>query len=350
MDHADEDPERCHDQGTPVAAARDVEASQATVAASRSDLDFAVVVGVEHYPHFRPLCGAINDARNFRDWLCDKEGGGLDPEHVKLIESNPEAKSPVQDEIDDILLEILEAAEARGGARRLYFYFSGHGATNPRSVDDVALLLTRWRTSLARLALSTQHYSRKLRGAGLFEELAMFIDCCRSLSVSVVGVEPTITREWERLRYSTRTFIAYATEAGQPAFEYPEPDAWQGIFTRCLLAILRREPSGVRARALKDFLEREVEEAARHLPARPRRQRLPRGQLLRTRWQAAGPGAEFHRASGTGDPARWRPPDHRRARRRRPAVAKRVARRSLPHRGWWAGCDVRQARWAGGAA
>lgn len=73
MDHADEDPERSQDQGTAVAAARDVEAPPAAAAASRSDLDFAVVVGVEHYPHFRPLSGAINDARNFRDWLCDKE-------------------------------------------------------------------------------------------------------------------------------------------------------------------------------------------------------------------------------------------------------------------------------------
>jgi hypothetical protein len=244
-------------------AAREVEPSQVATGAARSDLDFAVVVGVEHYQHFRPLCGAISDAKSFRDWLCDEHGGGLAPDNVKLIESNAEARTPVQDEIDDILLKVLDAAEAHQGARRLYFYFSGHGAMNPRSVDDVALLLTRWQTSLARLALSIQHYSRKLRGAGLFQELAIFVDCCRSLSVSVVGVEPTITREWQYLLHSTRTFTAYATEAGKPAFEYPELDTWQGIFTQTLLAILRRDPGGVRARALKDLLEREVEEAAR---------------------------------------------------------------------------------------
>jgi hypothetical protein len=223
-------------------------------------VDFGVVVGVEHYPHFRSLQGAINDARDFHGWLCDKDGGNLDPRRVKLISSNLEAKTPVQDEIDQMLVEVLDAAYALKGARRLYFYFSGHGAAND-SEDDVALLLTRWSTSLARLALSTERYSSALCGAGLFQEVAIFVDCCRSVSVPVVGVPPTITRVWEA-PCSTSKFIAYATEARKPAFEFPESDRWQGLFTRCLLSILKGNPSGVRASTLKDQLEGEVASAA----------------------------------------------------------------------------------------
>jgi hypothetical protein len=56
-------------------------------------------------------------------------------------------------------------------------------------------------------------------------------------------------------RSSTRTFIAYATEVRRSAFEDPRGEQWQGIFTRCLLTILRRSPGGIEARALKDQLE-----------------------------------------------------------------------------------------------
>lgn len=247
-----------------AARARDVDDPRRdTVGAMRSDLDFAVVVGVEDYPHFQSLRGAATDARSFHAWLVSADGGGLQPDNAKLILSDLQAQTPVQDEIDQMLVEVLDAAYARGGAHRLYFYFAGHGATNPeRSGGDVALLLTRWSRSLARLALSTERYSSVLRGAGLFEEVAIFIDCCRTLSVSAVGVAPTITRAWQAPR-STRTFLAYATEAGQLAFEYPESDLWQGIFTRCLLSILRRTPSGIHAGALKDILESDVETEAR---------------------------------------------------------------------------------------
>jgi len=231
--------------------------------AARSDLDFAVVVGVEDYPYFQSLRGAATDARSFHAWLVAADGGGLQPDNAKLILSDLRAETPVQDEIDQMLVEVLDAAYARGGAHRLYFYFAGHGATNPeRTGGDVALLLARWSRSLARLALSTERYANVLCGAGLFEEVAIFIDCCRSLSVSAVGVAPTITRAWQAPR-STRTFLAYATEAGRPAFECPDSDLWQGIFTRSLLCILRRTPSGVGARALKDLLESEVETQAR---------------------------------------------------------------------------------------
>lgn len=245
--------------------ARDIPKAAHAPAASRRDVDFGVVVGIEDYPYFRSLHGAASDARAFHDWLCDERGGGLDPRNVRLVLSDPEQETPAQDEIDRELVAMLEAAKVGGGGRRLYFYFSGHGAMNPdRMRNDIALLLTRWSESLVRLALSTELYASTLCSTGLFDEVAIFIDCCRSISASVVGLEPLFVHTWGPQPGAARRFLAFATEACNPAFEYPESARWHGIFTQCLLAILR-EPStgGIRADQLKARLESDVEKKAR---------------------------------------------------------------------------------------
>src|ERR1043166_7237804 len=110
-------------------------------APARSDLDFAVVVGVEHYEHCKQLHGAHRDAEAFHDWLCDKDGGGLERHNAELILSDPGMQKPDQADIDALLLKLLRTACDRGGARRLYFYFAGPGATEQSLDHDVAFLL-----------------------------------------------------------------------------------------------------------------------------------------------------------------------------------------------------------------
>ena len=227
----------------------------------RRAVDFGLVVGVDHYPRFRSLQGAVADATALHAWLCDEDGGGLAAEHARLIVSRPNPVAPLQDEVDDRLLELVTAADALGGGRRLYFHFSGHGASSPdESCEDVALLLAKWSRSLARLALSADEYRGALDGMGLFEEIVVTLDCCRTAAVRAVGLPPTITIRTQSERCPTRTFIAYATEAGRSAFEAPDRGAWQGVFTRTLLTILRRSPHGISAVELKRTLEQEVAE------------------------------------------------------------------------------------------
>jgi hypothetical protein len=223
------------------------------------DIDFGLVVGVDHYPRFRSLQGAVVDATSFHAWLCDREGGGVTPQHARLVVSCPNPVSPLQDEVDEQLLDIVTAADASGGGRRLYFHFSGHGASSPDEAgDDVALLLAKWSRSLARLALSTDEYRGVLSGMGLFDEIVISLDCCRATSARAVGLPPTITVRPLTQRRSTRTLIAYATEPGRSAFETPDHELWRGVFTRCLLTILRRSPHGISAAELKRALEYEV--------------------------------------------------------------------------------------------
>jgi Caspase domain len=246
---------------TPVVArrtSRDLDAAVIVPAPPR-DTDFGLVVGVDHYPRFRSLQGAVADARRFHTWLCDPDGGNVAPEHARLVVSAAEPASPMQLEIDQPLLELMTAADAIGGGRRLYFHFSGHGAGSPDDAgEDVALLLAAWSRNLARLALSANQYRGTLDVIGLFEEIVISLDCCRTTSERAIGMPPTITLEPRSQRCATRTFIAYATEPGRPAFEVPDHQLWQGVFTRSLLAILRRSPHGISAAALKRELEYEV--------------------------------------------------------------------------------------------
>jgi hypothetical protein len=222
------------------------------------DIDFGLVIGVDHYPRFRSLRGAVTDATRFHDWLCEEHGGNLAPERAWLVRSRPNPIAPLQDEVDDKLLELVTAADAVGGGRRLYFYFSGHGAGSSGESDDVALLLAKWSQSLARLALSTDKYRGALGDMGLFEEIVVSLDCCRTTAERAIGLPPTITFRPQTGRCATRAFIAYATEADRPAFEVPDHELWQGVFTRSLLAILRSSPRGITAADLKRTLEYEV--------------------------------------------------------------------------------------------
>ena len=240
-----------------MSVSRDVAPSNAEPGARHAD--FGLVVGVDHYPRFRSLKGAVADATSFHTWLCDPDGGGVAPERARLVVSTPDPAAPLQDEVDEQLLALVTAADALGGGRRLYFHFSGHGASSPEeSGEDVALLLAKWSRSLARLALSTNGYRGALGGMGLFEEIVISLDCCRTTAAHAVGLPPTITHEPQTRPCATRTFIAYATEAGRSAFEVPDQNLWQGVFTRCLLGIFRGSPNGISAAALKRTLEYEI--------------------------------------------------------------------------------------------
>lgn len=215
--------------------------------------DFALVIGIDHYPHFRSLSGAATDAERFRDWLCDPHGGCVAPDNVRLLRSRLEPASPLQDEIDEQIVELWRRAESVPRARRMYFYFSGHASTT--STDDVALLLPLWSVARSRLALSVDQYRGELSN-GPFEELVCFFDVSRHADARALGLPPTVVHFGHRFA-GTRIFLAYATEAGQPAFEAPEDGRWTGVFTQSLLAVLR-SADRITASDLKRALEYEV--------------------------------------------------------------------------------------------
>jgi hypothetical protein len=235
---------------------RDVVQEHALRPAVRGAQDFALVVGVDHYPQFRELRGAVADATAFHAWVCHPDGGAVASAHARLIASTPDPPQPIQAQVDAALVELFAAAEAVGGGR-LYLYFAGHGAMCADTGDDVALLLATWSLARSRLALSSNGYRSALSSLGLFAEIALFLDCCRVTAANAIGMPPTFSLT-PRLPGAARTFVAYATEAGHTAQERPDAGAWRGVFTQRLLAILGRSEHGVHASHLKSLLEHEA--------------------------------------------------------------------------------------------
>lgn len=242
-----------------MVTAKDVLAEQVRSSTHVQRPDFGLVVGVDHYSDIRELRGAVADAKEFLAWMCDPEGGGVPPENALKVESCVNPPTPLQTQVDIALMNLLEQASKSGGGRRLYFHFSGHGAMNRAETGaDVALLLAMWSAIFNRVALSSDGYRSELEGAGIFQEIAIFLDCCRSEAIGAVGVRPTFTTRSFSPLGPTKVFLAYATDPGAAAFEAPGADGWHGVFTKSLLSILRSSPSGMSAQALKYRLEEQL--------------------------------------------------------------------------------------------
>ena len=239
------------------------------------DNHYALVVGIDHYPKFRPLNGARQDAQDFIGWLKDKNtGGGLPEKNIFEVLSENNPPRPIHEHIDDALENLLELAD-EGVGKRLYLYFSGHGLSRTNTATD--LCLAKWSTRRKGLALDSEDYLSMLMGSGIFEEIVMILDCCRIRKVRSRALPPTIdfARPGDNASGS-RSFVGYATEFLNAAHEAAlededvEIDATpivRGHFTRALIDALEGgaadDTGGVTAERLKEYLEVHTPEIAK---------------------------------------------------------------------------------------
>ncbi|WP_428263070.1 caspase family protein [Haliangium sp.] len=237
---------------------------------AREPRDYALLVGVQHYPdypRFNQLDGPIHDVDAVEAWLLDQAtGGGLARESCRALRSKAAPATPILDEVEDELQRIFDSARD-GGGRRLYVYFSGHGLAS--SVLGADLCLVRWSLERRNYALSSEDYKRLTGEVGLFTEIVWLLDCCRTTKVQARGRPPTLQGARPGAHAgNTRFFTAFATEYQSQAFEAERADQGaddplvgevRGYFTRALLEALRggaaRREGGVTASDLKDFLE-----------------------------------------------------------------------------------------------
>jgi len=236
-----------------------------------SATDYALVVGIDHYPKFRPLKGARKDATEFADWLTDDQGGGLDPDHVFLVLSRDNPLEPLHDTVDEALADLLDTVGSGDPARRLYLYFSGHGIA--QTSTSANLCLAKWSRLRRNLALASGKYLDLLSGSGRFTEIAFFLDCCRVRQVNSNGLQPSIGfPKPDTDAAGCRAFVAYATEFLNSAYEAetggPEGgEEVRGHFTQALLAGLRGGAAGsgggVTASDLKKYLLAETPRIAK---------------------------------------------------------------------------------------
>lgn len=231
--------------------------------------DYALVVGINDYPKYHSLQGAIEDALDFAKWLRDEpDGGGLEDVHEVLSQPNP--IRPIQEDIDDAMDKIFAKIGDRQ-ARRFYFYFSGHGLAHVRLGSN--LCLASWSYLHRNAALDSEEYLNLLLESGKFKEVIMFLDCCRVRLVNARGLPSTLGFAKPAAQSGrARAFVGYASERQKEAFEAAPDNGLsirRGHFTRALLGALHGGAAnyngGVTADDLKSYLEREVPRiAAKH--------------------------------------------------------------------------------------
>jgi len=237
--------------------------------AAKNTNDYAVVVGIDEYPGFRSLKGAVEDAQDFVKWLCEEEYGGAVPiENCKKVVSVKQPLAPLQDQIDVAFDSVFSTIPLGTQARRLYVYFSGHGMAESNLITD--LCLASWAKKFPNRALDAQQYLDTMMKLGKFQEIIMLLDCCRVRIVSAKGIFPGFNAaapgpSAPKARY----FLANATEFLNSSYEAAttnnvsaDDPIIRGYFTRALMTALRGAAAiprgGVPASKLKNYLEENV--------------------------------------------------------------------------------------------
>jgi hypothetical protein len=229
--------------------------------------DFALVVGINDYKVLDSLDGAKHDAEEFVRWLRSPTGGDLPEENVKLFLSSPAPWAPGLEEIVDWMIELVEkrspGLDERIG-RRLYLFMAGHGI-GP-GVDEAGLLVPTT-SAVAVKYLAGSRYANFFRAAALFEEVLLFMDCCRDHDWELPDAYfPFREKPDPAAAHQVKILYAFATGFGRKSRERPFGEGKAnvgGVFTRALLdglACKAAAPDGrITAEGLKRYVVRQVE-------------------------------------------------------------------------------------------
>jgi Caspase domain len=241
--------------------------------------DQAIVVGIACYPdpEFGDLGSPEHDATAFRDWLIAPDGGAVPDKNVELIVSSkfkpPFASSsdalPSLSEVQRALDRLHDRAISGGKAgngmaigRRLYLFFSGHGFSPDE--NEAAVYMANVARGRIGYHILGKYNADWFFNAGCFEEVLLFMDCCRqrevisSLNKPYDGVfDPTAPKRVKRL-------YAFATQWNKNARERPVGEVTRGVFTTALIAGLRGAAAGpdglITTSTLRDFLTQHMGE------------------------------------------------------------------------------------------
>jgi len=164
--------------------------------------DYAIVVGISHYPGLSQpgmsfdLLGPDRDADAIYEWLLAPGLGGLKKENVWLIKTGvplatePVDAAPTPKNISNAFTQLFRRGKDQFGnfklplGRRLYIYGAGHGF---RAATNKPALLTA--DAMPELLWNSYAHAwvEFFRGAGFFQEYAVWIDCCMNPFTTVVA-------------------------------------------------------------------------------------------------------------------------------------------------------------------
>lgn len=225
-----------------------------------NERDHAVVIGIKDYGSLKPpLSGPVLDAEAFANWLKSPNGGDLLAVNVRQVLSTTFDNSTQSDALGfkpDLtamrrpLWELMALTKNQFGkkaplvGRRLYLYFSGHGIT-PR-VDPITgtnqsgLLAANCVEDVNYDAIAGYAYAEWFRLSHAFDEILLFMDCCRTDRPDIAPAPITTPIVQGGTPDDVRVFYAWATGWDSRAFEQPlgNPAQTRGVFTFALLDAL----------------------------------------------------------------------------------------------------------------
>ena len=238
----------------------------------------ALVIGVNAYadPKIPDLRGAVSDALEMREWLCEAGGAGVPEENVALLLSPADQRgaNAVEATTDNIIQATWDLVERSGGeGERFYFYFSGHGLSAwINNSEENALVAADFTDVLTTNSCSLRSL-REFFETTQFHDQFFFVDACRNIPWEGRDFE---IGKWTRPRPRNpgkppvQQFSLYATSPGLKARELREAGNERGAFTEVLLAGIRGEGQAkawdpeteaykVRWDRLVDYVKKEME-------------------------------------------------------------------------------------------
>jgi len=214
--------------------------------------DWAVVVGINAYPAFTSLKGPTKDATEFAQWLLSDRGACVPDDQLMLIrspdyEGTPKLTRvrPKLQAVKEVFIKLARKASTREFyrlGRRLYIFLAGHGILPTHTVtpdyDETALLMANADEMTLGEHIGGHAYAEWFRAHGVFDEVILFIDCCRDRKDNVALIShpfPSLKPQ----RDPARRFYAAATKLDSKAWERSFGSDKRGVFSFALLNALR---------------------------------------------------------------------------------------------------------------
>jgi len=212
--------------------------------------DWAIAVGIGKYPDpgFEPLKGPEVDARDFHSWVTSKAGGAVPKEQAKLIVSPAQRPKsvinakPAAEQVQEFFEHLDTLARRRASrmaGRRLYLYFSGHGFAPEQ--EEVGLLMANATRDRLKHHIPGKAWANLFFRSGYFEEVLLFMDCCRTNLPHSIPNPPSFTASDnpQAIKNGRRLFVfatKWGTETRERVFKGKQT---RGVFTVALLEGLR---------------------------------------------------------------------------------------------------------------
>lgn len=238
--------------------------------------DHAIIVGIDTYPGLSTLGGPCKDARAFHDWLVDADCGAVPPYNIHMLlttDFHPPAPTGVNDvhPLEEEICRLFRPFITKGinqeiAGRRLYIYLAGHGFGDPSNIDAAALYAADAEPTYAAHIAGTS-YAEWLRRNGVFDEIVLIMDCCRTIMQMWEIRPPLLPKSSNPGRVSKiKTVYAYAANWGHASRERKMNGDVRGIFTVAFLNALRNASPNqfgrVTGQMIKDYIHNTIDQVA----------------------------------------------------------------------------------------